>query len=137
MKTRFTIFGQPASKSNRRRAVTIKGKPAFIKSAEALAFEKSMLLQVPPTARKMLAGNCAVRMRIFYRNNRSDLDESVILDCLQARYSTVTLPNREKVRTLVQRGVVVNDRQFKRKFIYHEIDPINPRVEIVIWELLR
>ena len=36
----FTVFGEPASKSNSRRLVTMKGRPAFIKSDKAITYLK-------------------------------------------------------------------------------------------------
>ena len=40
----LVIRGELASKSNSRRLVTIGGKPRFIKSAKALAFEQFALM---------------------------------------------------------------------------------------------
>ena len=63
----FTIHGQPASKSNRRKFVFVgKGeerRPAFIKSAEALQFERDALLQIPSIARQRLEGPVCVTLR--------------------------------------------------------------------------
>ncbi|WP_028210758.1 hypothetical protein [Paraburkholderia mimosarum] len=127
----FVVYGQAASKANRRRLVTIGGKSRSIKSKEALAFEKSMLQQIPPKARVRLTGPCRIALRIWYASERSDLDESVILDCLQDRYVMTETP-KGNVRTLVQRGVVRNDRQFRQRVVLHGIDRANPRAEIVI-----
>lgn len=132
---RFTVKGQPASKANRRRFAVVKGRVASIKSEEALAFEEGMLRQIPGWARLMLRGDCGIRLHIYYRDNRSDLDESLVLDCLQARYDTIRRANGSKERRLVQAGVVVNDRQFRQRHVYHGIDKNNPRVEICIWQL--
>ena len=43
MTIKFTIFGEPASKANSRQLVTIKGRPAFIKSKKALDFIKQFI----------------------------------------------------------------------------------------------
>jgi hypothetical protein len=135
VKVRFTVLGQAASKANSRRIVQLGDRRASIKSREALVFEAGMLRQIPSAARLMLAGECGIRLRIYYVSQRSDLDESIVLDCLQARYKTIHRKNGSSERVLLQRGVVVNDRQFKQKHVYHGIDKLNPRVEVTVWEL--
>ena len=52
-------------------------------------------------------------MKIWYRTRRPDLDESVILDCLEGFAYT-------------------NDRQVKEKHIYHGLDKEEPRAEITV-----
>jgi Holliday junction resolvase RusA-like endonuclease len=133
---RFTILGQPASKSNRRQIVEIAGKSQLIKSKEALAYEKNALLQIPPRARLRLVCPVRLTLHIFYETNQSDLDESVVMDVLQNQYTRVKVPGQEKkVKTLVQAGVYVNDRQVKEKHVYHGIDKLNPRTEVLIESL--
>lgn len=144
---RFTIYGEPASKSNSRKQATIGGKrafidgkrtvvggrAAFIKSEKARDYEREALRQVPPLARQRIEGPCRISIRIFYATERPDLDESVILDCLQDRWKR---DKHTKERYLVQKGVVRNDRQFREKHIFHAIDKTNPRAEIEIEPLL-
>ena len=139
---RLTILGQPASKSNRRQLVTIKGRPAFIKSKEALAYERDALRQIPPAARQRLEGPCMITLRIWYASERPDLDPSVILDCLQDRYERVKgklvkiapgeFSHGESERVLVQAGVVRNDRQFRVMHLFHAVDRANPRTEVEV-----
>lgn len=130
---RFTILGEPASKSNSRipRAVTSKktGQPVtlWIKSKKANLYQRSALLQIPIGARQQLTGPVRVTMRIFYASARPDLDASVILDCLQDRYS-----GKGEARELVQRGVYRNDRQVREQHLFHAIDRANPRAEIEV-----
>lgn len=135
MKVRFTVLGQAASKANSRQLVKLGSRIRSIKSAAALAFEAGMLRQIPVPARQMLTGPCGVRLRMFYASQRSDLDESVVLDCLQARYALIKRANGSREKRLLQKGVVINDRQFKQKHVYHAIDAGNPRVEITVWQL--
>ncbi len=130
MTVRLTILGQPASKGNRRMFVKFAGKPASIKSPEARAYEKNALLQIPPHARVMLTGPVRVTMTIFYASERPDLDESVVLDVLQARYH-----GKGSARELHRPGVYLNDRQVREKHVYHAIDRDNPRAEIEVEEL--
>jgi Holliday junction resolvase RusA-like endonuclease len=124
---RFTILGEPASKANNRQRVIIKGKPAFIKSNKALRYAAAAQRQIPVEARVMMSGPVKVIIRAFYASNRSDLDESLILDCMQSRYSTLM-----GKRLLTRQGVYVNDRQVKKKVIDHFIDKKNPRAEIEV-----
>ena len=123
----FTIIGQPASKANSRQIVTINGRPSSIKSKESLAYERDALRQIPPSARQRLEGQVRVTLRIWYASERPDLDESVVLDVLQDRFT-----KRDGVRTLVQHGVYRNDRQVREKHVFHGIDRKNPRTEVVV-----
>ena len=120
---KFTIFGEAASKANSRKIVTIAGRPASIKSSKALALERDALFQIPEQAKQMLDGDVSATIKIFYATRRQDLDESIVLDVLQAKY---------KKGELIRRGVYLNDRQVKEKHIYHGIDKACPRVEIEI-----
>ena len=94
----FTVYGEPASKANSRKMVLIKGRPALIKSQKARDYVKTFdqqcpVLEVPTTE------DVVVEMMIYYASRRPDLDESLILDCMQCR-------------------VYKNDRQVNQKFIY-------------------
>lgn len=111
-----TIFGQPVSKENRRRVYkNKKGKPLLAKSEEACNYAIDFCRQVvwgfePLTCQVVLYCD------MYYRDNRSDLDESLVMDCLQ------------------KAGVIKNDRQIKGKRIDHYISKENPRVEIILRE---
>ena len=106
----FTALGEPASKANSRKMVTIRGRPALIKSQKARNYVKQFELQCPqlevPTTEDV-----QVEMMIYYASRRPDLDESLILDCMQCR-------------------IYKNDRQVKQKFIYWGLDRENPRTII-------
>lgn len=119
----LTILGEAASKANSRRLVKFGKRTASIKSGKALSYEKSTILQIPEEAKQMLEGDLQVNINIYYASRRSDLDESVILDCLQAKY---------KKGELLRRGVYINDRQIKRKLIVWGLDKENPRAEIQV-----
>jgi hypothetical protein len=128
----FTILGEPASKANSRQLVTIKGRPAFIKSQKARDYERDALLQIPPAARVMFDGPVRVTMTIYYASERPDLDESVVLDVLQSKFE-----GEGKQRRCVRAGVYLNDRQVKSKRIDHAIDRANPRAEIIVEPLVK
>lgn len=130
---RFTIIGEPASKANSRKLVkmaiagTGRSRPASIKSDKARAYEAAALIQIPARARVRLEGPVSVTLRIFYASERPDLDESVILDVMQDRYT-----GKGAQRHLTHRGVYRNDRQVREKHVYHAIDRRNPRAEVVV-----
>jgi Holliday junction resolvase RusA-like endonuclease len=110
---RFIIVkGEPASKANSRRLITIGGKPRFIKSSKALSYADAFNLQVSKVE-PLLIDELSVYMWIYYVTQRPDLDESLILDLLQGK-------------------IYVNDRQVRERHIYHYIDKDNPRVEIYV-----
>lgn len=131
---KFTIYGQAASKANSRKIVAIQNKKtgavraAVIKSDVARQFEEDALRQIPPAARQQLKGELCANIDIYYRNERPDLDESIVLDVLQNRWAK----GPDKKRYLVQKGVYENDRQVREKHVRHFVDPVNPRVVIEI-----
>ena len=138
----FTILGQPCSKSNSRQLVKIGGRPAFIKSKEALAYERDAMLQVPVSARQMLDMPVRLSVRVYYASERPDLDVSLIQDILQARYRRAkgklvqVAPGEWKEapgeRILVQRSVYVNDRLVRELHAWHGVDRAHPRAEIEV-----
>lgn len=104
----FTVLGEPASKANSRKIVTFGGRPAIIKSAKARSYADAFRLQCAAQVKTMIEGDVKVEAVIYYSSRRPDLDESVILDCMQ--------------------GIVYqNDRQVKIKHIYWSLDKNNPR----------
>ena len=108
----MVIHGEPCSKANSRRLVKSKsGRPLFIKSQKALDYVKSFAKQckkIEPPVEK----DVAVRIVIFYASRRPDLDESLILDCMQG-------------------PIYKNDRQVKEKhIIWGGVDKGDPRAEI-------
>lgn len=126
---RFTIIGQPASKANSRQIVTIGGRPSSIKSKAARTFEDDSLPQIPIAARVELTVPVRATLHLYYASERSDLDESIVLDVLQTRWKK---DKKTGERYCVQRGVYANDRLVREKHVFHHIDKANPRVEILI-----
>ena len=111
----FVVFGEPASKANSRQLVRLNGRPSFIKSKKARDYVNAFQLQCK-RANPLLQGDLGVSIKIYYASRRPDLDESVILDCMQG-------------------FVYENDRQVKEKHVFHGLDKDNPRAEIRVWEL--
>jgi len=114
----FTLYGEPASKSNSRRLVQIGGRPRFIKSKKALSYVKAIQLQANALRLPMFEKgvDLSITMHIFYASRRPDLDESVVLDALQDI-------------------VYHNDRSIKEKHIYWGLDKVEPRCEITLREI--
>jgi Holliday junction resolvase RusA-like endonuclease len=114
-----TIFGEPASKANSRKIATIGrgrfAKTRIIKSEKALGYAEDFLMQCR-SARPPLRGRLRFTATIYYRTERPDLDESLLLDLLQGR-------------------VYENDRQVRERHVFHAIDKANPRAEILVEEV--
>jgi Holliday junction resolvase RusA-like endonuclease len=110
----ITILGEPCSKANSRRIVRTKGGNAMvIKSKKALDYVASFAKQCPELD-ELIEKDVAVEITIFYASRRPDLDESLILDCLQGK-------------------VYKNDRSVKEKHIFWGgVDKENPRAEISV-----
>lgn len=109
------IEGQPYSKANSRRLVTIGGKPRFIKSEPARRYVTDFQAQCP-RLKELLEGDLEVEIVIFYASRRPDLDPSLILDCMEG-------------------FIYKNDRQVKRQILYWGLDKKNPRAEIRVTEI--
>jgi len=111
------VEGEPASKANQRKFVKNRrtGKPMFIKSEKALNYVAAFAMQVTPL-KELLEGDLVVAIKVYYASRRPDLDESVILDCLQD-------------------VVYANDRQVKQKHVYWALDKTRPRAEIYVAHL--
>jgi len=112
----FEVLGEPASKANSRRLVIIKGVYKSIKSEKAINYSKSFKQQTQAQLggnREVWTEDVAVTIHIYYASRRPDLDESVILDCLQ-------------------NVCYENDRQVKEKHIYWHLDRDNPRAIIEV-----
>ena len=108
----LTIKGEPASKANSRRLVSIGGKPRFIKSKKALLYKRAVDAQCP-VLEDLLEGDLAIAMKIYYCTRRPDLDESLILDLLQDK-------------------IYKNDRSIKMKYVLHGLDKENTRTVLTV-----
>ena len=108
----FVIKGEPASKANSRRIVKFGKNIRSIKSAKALNYVDTFSSQCP-TLPELITDDVRVDITIYYASRRPDLDESLILDCMQGK-------------------IYKNDRQVKVKYIQWGLDKENPRSEISI-----
>ena len=109
-KIKFIIEGEPASKGNSRKIVNFGKRMALIKSQKARDYEKLFADQCP-VLENLIETDVKVELIIYYASRRPDLDESVILDCMQGK-------------------IYVNDRQVKQKHIYWGLDRERPRTHV-------
>tara|TARA_R110000782_G_scaffold161988_1_gene253912 strand:+ start:449 stop:841 length:393 start_codon:yes stop_codon:yes gene_type:complete len=107
---KFIVYGEPASKANSRRIVKFGKRMAVIKSEKARNYEKNFAQQCP-TLKNLIENDVKVELIIYYASRRPDLDESVILDCMQGK-------------------IYANDRQVKEKIVYWGLDRDTPRTHI-------
>ncbi len=116
-----TILGQPVSKSNSstfsfrgKRPILLKSKRArnYIEEFEMEILQKQLRPATP------IEGDLCLVAYLFYKDNRSDLDDSQLSDCLQ------------------KFGVIKNDRSIKEKHLYHGIDKENPHALIYLYTLI-
>ena len=113
--TTLVILGEPASKANSRRLVTINNRAAFIKSKKALNYSRDFKKQCP-TRKELFEEDVFVAIKIYYASRRPDLDASLILD-------------------LLQDYVYPNDRLVKGQYIEWGLDRKNPRSFIVVTKI--
>lgn len=108
-----TYTGHMPRKSKSRRIVRNRftGAPLVIKSAEALSWVNGVILE---SAKCAIAYDKPVVLiaDIYYRSNRSDLSEELLMDALE------------------KGGVIENDRLVVGKVILKHVGPENPRVEV-------
>lgn len=110
-----TIYGQPPSKSNCYRIVTVQGKSSLSKTPALKKYERDFYLQCGLRNAK-IAGKFKLSLDVYFGSDRPDLDNSlkVILDCLQAC------------------KVITNDRNCTEIHARKLIDKKNPRIEFTI-----
>lgn len=110
------IEGEPASKSNSRQLVKIGRRLIPIKSKKALAYQKCFATTAPKID-PLIEGDVMLFCHVFYASYRPDLDESLIMDCLE--------------------GVAYkNDRQIKAKVILHGVDKSRPRIQVKVGKIV-
>lgn len=126
---RAVLLGEPVSKANQRRPA-LTGRRSrrwrFIKSEKALGWEGFVreqlrmlrIAELIPVGVAFPKEPVCVTAHLWYRTERPDLDESLLLDLLQGYAYT-------------------NDRQVKAKIIYHGIDRENPRADVHVLSLVR
>lgn len=121
---KITIFGDPATKKNSQRIISVRGRPMIIPSARYKAYEKNVLAQVHPESKREL--ECRVNVKCeYYMRTRRRVDLANLLEAT--------------TDALVRAGVFADDNSNiiaghdGSRVYYNKIDP---RVEVTISELL-
>ena len=107
-----TIIGQPPSKSNSYRIVTVAGHGTLAKTKALRAYEDSFFMQCN-LRNKDITARFRLVIDVYYASDRPDLDNAlkVVLDCLQTCRA------------------IRNDRQCSEIVARKLIDKKQPRVE--------
>jgi len=113
----LTILGQRQSMKNSRRIVYVNGSPRIIAKKEAVQWEIDALKQIPADHRAFLLGPIRLTCVVYYRTRHSDLDIAAVMDMLQ------------------HAQVYKDDRQVHEIIATKKLDPVNPRVELIVEEL--
>jgi hypothetical protein len=129
---KFVVNGEPASKANSRKIVMIHSKPRVIRSAKARSFADVFALQCP-NLEEPFPGDVRVTLHMHYASRRPDLDESIVLDCMQSQFCKHPISGKRMLT--LDRRIYLNDRQVKEKHVYWHLDKANPRAEITVEEL--
>lgn len=109
------IYGQPPSKSNSYRIITIHGHGSLAKTTATKKYEESFFMQCS-LRNANIDKRFKLTMDVFFSSDRPDIDNSVkvILDMLQSS------------------KVIKNDRLCSELHVRKLIDKKNPRIEFVI-----
>lgn len=118
MKHEQVILGQPPSKANTYRIITIKGHGSLCKTPALKAYEEKFYLQCG-YRNKNISGFFELYVDVYFHSNQPDLDNSlkVVLDCLQSCRA------------------IKNDRNCVKIVANKFIDKLNPRIEFTIVEV--
>lgn len=119
MNEKQVIFGNPPSKSNCYKIITVKGHGSLAKTPALSKYEKDFFIQCNHYRDKNIDGYFEFYIDVFYPSQRSDLDNSLkcVLDCLQ------------KVKA------IKNDNQCVKIVANKFLDKLNPRIEFRIIEI--
>lgn len=118
MKHECVIYGQPPSKSNQYRIITLNGHGSLAKTTAMKEFEKKFYLQCSYRNRN-IQGFFELYADVYFQSNQPDLDNSLkgLLDCLQSCKA------------------IKNDRYCVKIVANKYIDKNNPRIEFTIVEV--
>mgnify|MGYP003561260948 FL=1 len=110
--TRQVVYGQPPSKSNAYRIVTIHGHGSLAKTSATKKYEEQFFMQCS-LRNAGIDKRFKLRIDVYFQSDRPDLDNSckVVLDCLQTCKA------------------IKNDRLCSEIHARKFIDKLNPRIE--------
>ena len=114
-----TIYGNPPSKSNCYKIITLSGHGSLCKTKALKQYENDFYIQCNHYRNKNISGYFEIYIDVFYPSQRSDLDNSLkcVLDCLQ------------KVKA------IDNDNKAVKIVAQKFLDKTNPRIEFLIKEV--
>lgn len=114
-----TIYGQPPSKSNSYRIISIHGHGSLAKTKAIKAYEEQFYMQCSLRG-TMVASRFKMVIDVYFASDRPDLDNAlkVTLDCLQGCKA------------------IKNDRLCAEIHARKLIDKANPRIEFTIETLI-
>ena len=114
-----TIYGQPPSKANSYKIITICGHSRLGKTSAMEDYEQNFFMQCS-LRKKGICKRFKLTVDVYFGSDRPDLDNSlkIILDCLQSC------------------GAIKNDRLCAEIHARKLIDKLNPRIEFELDELL-
>jgi Holliday junction resolvase RusA-like endonuclease len=114
-----TIYGNPPSKSNCYKIITIHGHGSLCKTKALNQYEKDFYIQCNHYRNKNIEGYFEFHVKVFYPSQRSDLDNSlkILLDCLQ------------------KCKAIANDNKCCKIVAEKYLDKLNPRIEFEIIEI--
>lgn len=116
---RQTIYGNPPSKSNCYRIITLAGHGSLAKTEALNQYENDFYIQCNKYRNKNIEGYFEFYVDVFYPSQRADLDNSLklILDCLQ------------KVKA------IKNDNRCVKIVAQKYLDKKEPRIEFELVEI--
>ena len=114
-----TIIGQPPSKSNSYKIITIAGHSRLGKTPATQSYENAFYIQVGSYKNLEIEGFFELHIRVYFTTMSHDLDNAlkVVLDCLQYTHT------------------IKNDNRCTRIVADKFIDKANPRIEFRIVEV--
>jgi len=78
------VYGQLPSMKNSRIITVRNGKPCTFKSAKAQEYAKNFAKQITGNLKYKIDVPVELEARIYYSSKRPDLDESLLMDCMEA-----------------------------------------------------
>ena len=117
-------LGNPPRKSNQRRLVRRgrgkDAKPMFIKSSEALQYERDFIKQSLGAHKQewgSLKEDLRLDINVWYINRRPDLSIELIMDCLS------------------KAKIIKDDRYIREQRIFGYVDKYTPRISIRLYRI--
>lgn len=114
-----TILGNPPSKANQYKVITLNGHGSLAKTKALKEYEEKFYLQCGAYRNRNIQGFFELYVDVYFHSNQPDLDNALkcLLDCLQGCRA------------------IKNDRNCVKIVANKFIDKNNPRVEFTLVEV--